>query len=155
VSGITHISTGFPVTLVNNSDNSLLGTLNNGINNFFVDTPQTTGQPLALSHNPRTKGGVYFNPNALTLQPLGTPGNTKRRYFYGPGQANFDMALQKSVPLKDEKALEFRFESFNVFNHAQFFGPTSVSGVLGSSNFGQVVSASPARICQGAIRLSF
>jgi hypothetical protein len=65
------------------------------------------------------------------------------------------MALQKSVPLKDEKALEFRFESFNVFNHAQFFGPTSVSGVLGSSNFGQVVSASPARICQGAIRLSF
>jgi hypothetical protein len=155
VSGITHISTGFPITLVNNSDNSLLGTLNNGINNFFVDTPQTTGEPLALHHNPRASGGVYFNPNALTLQPLGTPGNTKRRYFYGPGQANFDMALQKAIPLKDEKALEFRFESFNVFNHAQFFGPTSVSGVLGSSNFGQVVSASPARICQGAVRLSF
>jgi len=155
LSGITHISTGFPITLVNNSDNSLLGTLNNGINNFFVDTPQTTGEPLALNHNPRANGGVYFNPNALTLQPLGTPGNTKRRYFYGPGQENFDMALQKAIPLKDEKALEFRFESFNVFNHAQFFGPTSVSGVLGSSNFGQVVSASPARICQGAIRLSF
>jgi hypothetical protein len=155
LSGITHISSGFPVTLVNNSDNSLLGTLNNGINNFFVDTPQATGQPLALSHNPRTNGGVYFNPNALTLQPLGTPGNTKRRYFYGPGQANFDIALQKSIPLKEEKTLEFRFESFNIFNHAQFFGPASVSGVLGSSNFGQVVSASPARICQGAIRFSF
>ncbi len=155
LSGITHISTGFPITLVNNSDDSLLGTLNNGINNFYVDTPQTTGEPLALNHNPRTNGGVYFNPNALTLQPLGTPGNTKRRYFYGPGQANYDMALQKSIPLKDEKAIEFRFESFNVFNHAQFFGPTSVSGVLGSSNFGQVVSASPGRIYQGAIRVSF
>ena len=155
LSGITHISTGFPITLVNNSDNSLLGTLNNGINNFFVDTPQTTGEPLGLNHNPRANGGMYFNPNALALQPLGTPGNAKRRYFYGPGQANFDMALQKSIPLKDEKALEFRFESFNVFNHTQFFGPSSVSGILGSSNFGQVISASAPRICQGAVRLTF
>jgi hypothetical protein len=155
LSGITHVSTGFPITLVNNSDNSLLGTLNNGINNFFVDTPQTTGEPLALNHNPRTDGGRYFNPNALTLQPLGTPGNAKRRYFYGPGQANFDMAVQKSISLKENKALELRLESFNVFNHAQFFGPSSVSGILGSSNFGQVVSASPGRICQAAIRLSF
>jgi hypothetical protein len=154
-SGITHISTGFPVTLVNDSDNSLLGTLNNGINNFFVDTPQTTGQPLALNHDPRSNGGVYFNSNALTFQPFGTPGNAKRRYFYGPGQSNFDMALQKAILLKDERALELRFESFNVFNHTQFFGPSSVSGILGSSNFGEVVSASPARICQGAIRLSF
>jgi len=40
-------------------------------------------------------------------------------------------------------------------HHTQFFGPSSVSGVLGSSNFGQVISASPARICQAAVRLSF
>ena len=155
LSGITHLSTGFPVTLVNNSDNSLLGTLNNGINNFFVDTPQTTGQALDLNRNPRTNNGIYFNPGALGLQPLGTPGDAKRRYFYGPGEANFDMALQKSIPLREQKALELRFESFNVFNHTQFFGPSSVSGILGSSNFGQVVSASPARICQAAARFSF
>jgi hypothetical protein len=62
LSGITHISSGFPITLVNNSDNSLLSTLNNGINNFFVDTPQTTGQPLALNHNPRTNGGATSIP---------------------------------------------------------------------------------------------
>jgi hypothetical protein len=155
LSGITHISTGFPVTLVNNSDNSLLGTLNNGINNFFVDTPQITGEPLTLNHNPRKNGGVYFNPDALALQPLGTPGDAKRRYFYGPGQANYDMALQKSIPFKEQKALELRMESFNVFNHAQFFGPSSVSGTLGSANFGQVISASPARVFQAAARLTF
>ena len=154
LSGITHISTGFPVTLVNNSDNSLLGTLDNGINNFFVDLPQTTGQPLALNHNPR-KTGVYFNPDALTFQPVGTNGNAKRRYFYGPGEDNFDLALQKSFPLREDKALELRFESFNVFNHTQFFGPTSVGGTLGTSNFGDVVSASAPRICQAAARFSF
>ena len=30
LSGITHISTGFPITLTNNSDNSLYGMLDNG-----------------------------------------------------------------------------------------------------------------------------
>ncbi len=154
LSGITHISSGFPVTLVNNSDNSLLGTLDNGINNFFVDLPQTTGQSLALNHNPRATG-QYFNPSALTFQPLGTNGNARRRYFDGPGEANFDMALQKEIVLHERQALQFRFESFNVFNHTQFFGPASISGVLGSSNFGQVVSASAPRICQAALRLSF
>jgi hypothetical protein len=153
-SGITHISTGFPVTLVNNSDNSLLGTLDNGINNFFVDLPQTTGESLSLNHNPRGSG-VYFNPNALTFQPLGTNGDAKRRYFSGPGEANFDMALQKSIPIKEEKTVELRFESFNVFNHTQFFGPTAVSGTLGSSNFGEVTSASAPRICQAALRFVF
>jgi hypothetical protein len=153
-SGITHIATGFPVTLVNNSDNSLLGTLDNGINNFFVDLPQTTGQSLALNHNPRTNL-TFFNPNALTFQPLGTNGNAKRRYFSGPGEANFEMALQKSIPIRDTQAVELRLESFNVFNHAQFFGPSSVAGTLGSSNFGQVVSAAPARIGQVALRYTF
>ena len=154
LSGITHLSTGFPITLVNNSDNSLLGTLDNGINNFFVDLPQTTGQPLALRSNPRSSL-VYFNPDAFTLQPLGTPGNAKRRFFYGPGETNFDMALQKTIPFTRENALQLRLEAFNVFNHTQFFGPSSVSGVLGSSNFGQVVSAVSPRICQAALRLSF
>jgi len=65
------------------------------------------------------------------------------------------MSVQKSIALKEQKALELRFEAFNVFNHTQFFGPSSVSGTLGSSNFGQVVSSSAPRICQAAARFSF
>lgn len=155
LSGITHISTGFPVTLTNNSDNSLYGTLDNGINNFYVDLPDATGQPLNLNHNPRNNGNVYFNPGALTVQTLGTPGDVKRRYFYGPGEANFDVALQKSIRLREAKALELRFEAFNAFNHTQFFGPSAVNGMLGASNFGSVVSAAPPRICQAAARFTF
>ena len=165
LSGITHISSGFPITLTNNSDDSLYGTLDNGINNFYVDLPDATGQPLNLNHNPRNNNGVYFNPGALAFQynpgnpalpqMLGTPGDVKRRYFYGPGEANFDTALQKSIPVREGKALELRFEAFNVFNHTQFFGPASVNGMLGASNFGSVVSAAPPRICQAAARFSF
>jgi hypothetical protein len=154
VSGITRFSTGFPVTLFNFGDNSLLGTEPNGVNNFGVDEPQYTPGAVALNHNPR-KGQPYFKVNLFSLQPLGEPGNAKRRFFYGPGIDNDDIALQKSVSLTESKSLQFRFEGFNAFNHAQFYGPASVNGNINSSTFGQVVSAAAPRLIQAAVKLIF
>jgi hypothetical protein len=154
ISGITHFSSGFPVTLLNYGDNSLLGAEPNGINNYGVDEPQYTPGPLELNHNPRN-GQPYFNTSLFSLQPLGQPGNAKRRFFYGPGIDNYDMALLKSVPLTESKSLQFRFEGFNVFNHAQFYGPTSVNGNINSSSFGSVVSAAAPRLMQAAVKFIF
>ena len=154
LSGITHFSTGFPVTLLNYGDNSLLGAEPNGINNYGVDEPQYTPGPLALNHNPRN-GEPYFNTSLFSLQPLGEPGNANRRFFYGPGIDNYDMALLKTVVLTESKSLQFRFEAFNIFNHAQFFGPTSVDGNINSSSFGSVVSAAAPRLMQAAVKFIF
>jgi hypothetical protein len=41
LAGTTRFSTGLPVTLYDDSDNSLLGTLGNGINNYLLDTPNS------------------------------------------------------------------------------------------------------------------
>jgi hypothetical protein len=154
ISGITHFSSGFPVTLLNYGDNSLLGAEPNGINNYGVDEPQYTPGPLQLNPNPRN-GMPYFNPSLFSPQPLGTPGNARRRFFYGPGLDNYDMALMKSVALSESKSLQFRMEAFNVFNHAQFFGSGSVDGNMNSSNFGQVVGAGSPRLLQAAVKLIF
>ena len=154
ISGITHFSSGFPVTLLNYGDNSLLGAEPNGINNYGVDEPQYVPGALHLNSNPRN-GQSYFNASLFSLQALGTPGNTKRRFFYGPGLDNYDMALMKAVPLTESKSMQFRVEAFNVFNHAQFFGPSSVNGNMNSSTFGQVVGAAPPRLMQGAIKFLF
>ena len=154
ISGITHFSSGFPVTLLNYGDNSLLGAEPNGINNYGVDEPQYTVGPLKLNSNPRN-GNSYFNTSLFSLQPLGTPGNARRRFFYGPGLDNYDMALMKSVPLSETKSLQLRMEAFNVFNHAQFFGPASVNGNISSSTFGEVVGAAPPRLLQAALKLIF
>lgn len=154
ISGITHFSSGFPVTLLNYGDNSLLGAEPNGINNYGVDEPQFTPGPLALNRNPRN-GLSYFNSNLFALQPLGEPGNARRRFFHGPGIDDYDIALAKSVPLTESKSLQFRFEGFNVFNHAQFYGPASVNGNISSSSFGRVVSAAPPRLMQVAVDLTF
>ncbi len=154
LSGITHFSTGFPVTLLNYGDNSLLGAEPNGINNYGVDEPQYTPGPLHLNSDPRN-GRSYFNTSLFSLQPLGQAGNAKRRFFYGPGLDNYDMALMKALPLNESKSLQFRFEAFNVFNHAQFYGPTAVNGNINSPSFGEVVSAAAPRLMQVAVKLIF
>jgi hypothetical protein len=155
LSGITHFASGFPVTMINNGDNSLIGTNPNGVNNSSIDEPEYDGGPLHLSKNPRTNGNNYFDSTAFSMNALGTPGTAKRRFFYGPGTDNYDMAIAKNLPLAESKSLLFRVEAFNVFNHAQFNGPTAVDGDIGSSTFGNVVSAAVPRILQGALKFSF
>jgi len=78
-----------------------------------------------------------------------------RRFFSGPGQVNFDMALLKNLQLHESLFVQFRVEAFNLFNHAQFFGPNTVDGNLESSTFGQVVSAGAPRLIQLAMKFSF
>jgi hypothetical protein len=77
LSGITHFTSGLPVTLINYGDNSLLGAEPNGINNFGIDEPNYTGGPLNLNHNPRN-GRSYFD-TAQFSQNAPPPGNTGHR----------------------------------------------------------------------------
>jgi len=154
LSGITHFSSGLPVTLVNYGDNSLLGAEPNGINNYGIDEPDYGGGPLDLNHHPRD-GQSYFNTSQFSENPLGTTGTARRRFFHGPGMNNFDMALLKNLRLTESKSLQLRLEGFNVFNHAQFFGPQTVDGNISSSTFGQVVSADPPRLIQLAAKFLF
>ena len=155
LSGITHLASGFPVTMVNNGDNSLIGTNPNGVNNSSIDEPDYSGGALHLNHNPRTNNGNYFDTTAFSMNALGTPGNAKRRFFYGPGANNFDVALAKSISVGESKSLLFRVEGFNAFNHTQFNGPAAVDGNIGSTTFGNVISAAPPRILQGALKFNF
>ena len=155
LSGITRFSTGFPINMVNNGDNSLIGTNPNGINNSSIDEPDYNGGPLHLNHNPRRSGNNYFDTTAFSMNALGTPGTAKRRFFYGPGADNYDMAVAKKLRLTESTSMLFRVEAFNVFNHTQFTGPSSVDGNIGSATFGDAVSAAPPRILQGALKFNF
>jgi len=154
LSGITRFASGFPVTLLDNSDRSLLGTLGNGANNYLLDTPQYAPGPLHINTNARN-GKPAFNTALFTEEAFGKLGNAKRRIFYGPGIENFDMTLAKTLPLEGTQSLEFRLEAFNAFNHAQFYGPASVDGQIEDSNFGQIVSAASPRLLQLAAKFVF
>jgi hypothetical protein len=155
ISGTTRFATGFPVTLYDDSDNSLLGTLGNGVNNYLLDTPEFTPGPLEINTNPRN-GRPEFNTALFQTETLGQLGDAKRRFFYGPGIDNFDVQLTKTVRLTESKSLDLRVEAFNAFNHAQFYGPASVDGEVNDrGTFGHVISAVDPRLIQLAAKFAF
>jgi hypothetical protein len=154
LSGTTRFATGFPVTLFDDSDRSLLGTLGNGVNNELLDTPEISPGPLHINTNPRN-GKPEFNTGLFSPEMLGQLGNAPRRFFHGPGINNFDMQLSKTIRVTESKSLDVRIEAFNVFNHAQFYGSSSVDGEVNDSNFGSVVSAAAPRLVQVAAKFHF
>ncbi len=154
ISGITRLSSGFPVTFRSNGDNSLEGSIPNGVNNFSVDLPDYNGGRLKLNGNPRN-GLPYFDTSLFQPNALGTPGTAARRFFYGPGMFNSDIALMKCFDFSEARTLQFRLETFNTFNHTQFFGPAAVNGNIDSANFGQVIHAAPPRLMQLALKFLF
>ncbi len=103
-------------------------------------TPNVAPGSLNVNTNSRREA-LAFNTALFSLPPLGRLGNTRRRYFYGPGIGNFDTAIEKNVKLTELKSLKFRVEVFNTFNHPQFFGSAAVNGDISSTSFGRIVNA--------------
>ena len=149
LSGITTFATGLPVNISENDDRSLTGTFT-----APIDVPNYTPGNLLLDTNPRHQDPLvtYFNPLLFTKELLGQVGNSRRRFFHGPGLNNFNLALLKNTQLTEYKQLQFRVEAFNVFNHAQFGNP---DGNLNSSTFGKVATAREPRIMQVALKFLF
>jgi hypothetical protein len=154
LSGTTRFATGLPVTFSDNSDNSLIGTLGNGANNYLLDTAQYKPGPFRINTNGRN-GRPAFDTSLFSEETLGRLGNAKRRIFYGPGIDNFDLTLRKDLRLADARSIEFRVEAFNAFNHAQFYGPASVDGQIENPDFGTIVAATAPRLMQLAAKFSF
>ncbi|MGB6979388.1 MAG: hypothetical protein WBD66_09295, partial [Candidatus Acidiferrales bacterium] len=122
----------------------------------------TPSGSIYANKNPRS-GQAYFNYNDFSAEPLGSFGNSPRRFFHGPGLNNWDMALLKTTKITESKSLELRFEAFNVWNHTQFGGPNgsynarSYDPVTGVQNggFGFITSANAPRILQIGAKFHF
>jgi hypothetical protein len=137
LSGIGTFQHGFPVAVFQSNGTDLQA---NPAFTFFAqpDFVNATGAPLNINHNPRNVlNQQWVNPAAFAVPALGTEGTANRNPFYGPGLNFWDMALEKDVHFTETLYLEFRFETFNTFNHANFAAPADD---LSFSNFGQINS---------------
>jgi outer membrane receptor protein involved in Fe transport len=66
--------------------------------------------------------GVFQNPISGGNEPGPFPTNmTKRNAFRGPGFWNLDTALFKNFKFTERVGFQFRFEAYNVLNHANAF----------------------------------
>ena len=62
---------------------------------------------------------------------------------------NLDLALHKVTKITESKTLEFHFETFNTFNHAQFNPNGSIDRHVSSPTFGHVLSSVTAHWTSG------
>jgi hypothetical protein len=95
----------------------------------------------------------WFDVTAFTAPAPYTYGNSGRDILFGPGRTNFDLSLFKDFPIREQVKMQFRAESFNVFNHPQFGLP---GGSIGSAS-APVISSTVGnpRQMQVALRLQF
>ncbi len=158
--GITSVMSGLPVG-IGWSDTS---SLNNG--GDFGQRPDLVGNPFqnipaGLWYNP----AAFANPAACTTGgPTCGFGNYNSGGIVGPSFASANWALWKTFRFKtplarEDTSLEFRFESFNLFNRTNKSNPDgcancSTAGQI-TSTFGVVSSGSQMREFQFGIRLAF
>ncbi len=125
VAGITTFSGGLPYEIFTATDTAHTGQPQRP--NF-----NPAGTPVPIS-NPLTQTGP--NLGLFSDAPFGSAGNLGRNHFYGPGINNWDMVLQKSVSLTERVGLDFRAETYNLFNRVQFTQPGNLTPDFGT--FGQ------------------
>ncbi len=168
VSGITTFMTGTPLTITCG-----LAGLNSGVGGDVMcnTTGEQSGQSI-VQHDEYGPTVQWFNVNAFTQPELeqlyadsqpGMFGYGGRNTVIGPGRNNWDLSLFKNFSITERANLQFRFETFNSFNHAQWrdvntgcsdtVGPGEVCGTAG--HFGEVTSAWTPRIIQLGLKLTF
>ena len=97
------------------------------------DRPNQTGS-ASLSHQ---NAAEWFNTSVFAAQTANTLGNERRNQLFGPHFSHVDLGLSKDFPLPYREArVQFRAESFNLFNHTNFGLPDFVvqdgPGVFGT-----------------------
>jgi hypothetical protein len=151
VNAIANFSSGTPFTVYDSANVSLQGG-SPEITGFYSSRPDAIADPNA---GPHTADQWVARSPFLRLDPVsqaGQFGNEGRNTVRGPGIANVDLSLLKSIPLDERARLQFRAEWFNIANHANFGLPDND---LASPNFGRVLEAGPPRLVQFGLKLVF
>jgi len=116
-----------------------------------IQRPNLIGNPARPTGADRLN--QYFNATAFAVPAASAPfGNIGRNSFRGPGFWQTDFSLNKNFQISEGKAVQFRSEFFNVFNHTNFGTPDSN---ISDAAFGTIRSTFPPRQIQFALKVIF
>ncbi|MGB6742200.1 MAG: TonB-dependent receptor, partial [Terracidiphilus sp.] len=109
----------------------------------------------------------WINPAAFTAVPDSGYGDTPRNIARGPSLWQTDLGLSKRIPLAERVQLQFRCETFNLFNRAQYSlpleeiwlppagtSPSSIEPQVSTASTTPIGTRTPREI-QFALRLEF
>ena len=120
---IVQSQSGNPVNIVVN--NATFTGTNNTVR------PDVTG-PIEILGTPNR----WFDISPFIV-PVGRFGSLGRNVVIGPGFNNTDFSVIKRTRFGESQMIEFRWEVFDLFNHANFGQP---GRVVGTANFGQITN---------------
>ena len=154
---------GFPIILYGqNVSDPAAGGQNEAPGLNFV-----SGQPIYL-YGKHIPGGKQLNPAAFTPAPIGQNGTVPLNHFRGDGLNQWNLAIRRDFPIHEGLHLQFRAESFNLFNHPAFgyidttlsdvnFGQAmnTLAGALTTGNTGGVFQSGGPRNLQFALKILF
>jgi hypothetical protein len=157
LAGALTLQSGSALTIADTNSHNVFG--------ISEDRAQLTGacttSQLVTAGTIQSRLNNYFNASCFTNPPvigadgIGTGfGNSATGLVAGPGQANLDIALSRSVPLnrvREGSSLEFRAEFYNALNHPQFSNPDAN---FASPTFG-VISSMAVNPRVGQLALKF
>jgi hypothetical protein len=143
VNGIVTFQSGFPMDITAADAGGLNDT-------FGTNRADVVGELHPSSFNPSKER--YFNTAAFRQPAVGFLGSAGRNILRAPGLNNWDTGLFKRFQFTEQLRTEFRFESFNAWNHTQWGTPVRN---VADPNFGRVLAARPARINQFGLKVLF
>jgi hypothetical protein len=159
VSGVVTVQSGAALTIADTNPTNVYG-----ISEDRAQLSGTCTKDQIVNSGPiQSKLNRYFNrscfttPSVIGADGVGTGfGNSATGLVDGPGQANLDVALSRTVGLNrpiENTSVRFRAEFFNALNHAQFANPDTN---FSSPTFGAITrtSVNP-RVSQLALQFSF
>jgi hypothetical protein len=151
LNGILSLSSPTPFTVYDSRNVSLQAPIP-PVAGTFASRPD---QIASCTDGPHTvqrwiSASDFHRLNAVTQ--AGQFGNEGRNTCRGAGVVNADLSLVRNFRLGEKARLQFRAESFNVMNHANFGLPVND---LASPNFGRVLEAGAPRLMQFALKVLY
>lgn len=158
IAGVTSFLSGEPqgvsYTLVSTTD------LTGGGGTGVGSRPDLRG-PLDLPKSEITPARAFRTENvAAPIDRFGR-GSSPKDSFRGPGTNSWDITLNKNFPIgRESRYIQFRFETYNTFNHTQFSGLDTAArfdaaGNQTNARFGQYTSTRNARQVQLGLKFAF
>jgi hypothetical protein len=127
VNSLFRAQDGRPFTVYLRGDPS-----NQGLRETYADY---TGAPLDYHFHISNSQQSFFNTSAFVAPANGTIGNTGRNSVRQPGIAQLDVGIFKAFKIRERYSVKFKWDVFNVLNHAMFAYET---GNITSSGFGKL-----------------
>jgi len=163
-SGIIYAYTGLPLTVTTSG-------FDPGGQGYNIATSTASGRPDLIGNPNGPQGTNFLNvgPTWLNTSAFASvcptsgqspiefcsnprPGTSGRGVVYGPGFWRADFSIYKNFMITEQVRFQFRWETFNLFNHTN---PNTVNTTQTSLTFGRITGYRDPREMQFGFKLSF